>query len=601
MNITSILIGGAEWIDHCRYAGTRIKHGLNGQNGTADLDLILDKATYLAGGVINGDEVLIETAGGRIFGGNVARPVARLENPEMVGLRLSCIDKTRLLDSVVIDGEVLSSQFDDVMIADLFTRYPCGISTALYVSRVALIPSKEIANQSLRAVLEEIAKLTQALWYVDPYARLHYFAEGTRRSPFSLAEMESTTTGTEGTEWGVDEWGNFIWGQEGVAIAKTFLREGFEYESDFSTPANQVRVVGAREPDVVNIAELGIPLDTDDGVLIFYHDVWPVDTAVAGPPYEYVENEEAYWGPEYGYEVPAEDGNYANLCNTYAPTALADFSVAGPLYEQSNILMRFDTSEIPADAVIESASIVVWMNKLNSVVSDHPKIGIEYYSEANWPIEAGDWDSSGPSATACAYQEVDTDTWEQRAFPLLTPALNLNRTGYTGFRWHLKCDAAPTGYNRYGIGLHGFYPSGFSGADMTPYLKVGYRIAGTRVEYTADDATSQAAYGVWKRTIVDEQIVTVEEAQLRAQYELVQFANPIVSGSLQHFHDGQEVGQLVRITDSNLGIDTDLLIRELEMTWATASSITRYRLAVGGYRPDLVEILRKMALASQAR
>jgi hypothetical protein len=64
--------------------------------------------------------------------------------------------------------------------------------------------------------------------------------------------------------------------------------------------------------------------------------------------------------------------------------------------------------------------------------------------------------------------------------------------------------------------------------------------------------------------ITDNSIDSSTMASERAQAELEQYSNPIVSGSFQTDQEGLRAGQIIRITDSNRAVNADYLIQAVK-------------------------------------
>jgi hypothetical protein len=112
-------------------------------------------------------------------------------------------------------------------------------------------------------------------------------------------------------------------------------------------------------------------------------------------------------------------------------------------YEVFAGLVRFDTSAIPADATVTSATLRVFVpGKANA---DGRNLVAEWYDGSNWPIVAADWslDSSASALTGFAVSQIRTQA--SNDIPLSNVA-GISKTGYTGLRLHLD-GGQPTGDN----------------------------------------------------------------------------------------------------------------------------------------------------------
>jgi len=111
---------------------------------------------------------------------------------------------------------------------------------------------------------------------------------------------------------------------------------------------------------------------------------------------------------------------------------------------------------------------------------------------------------------------------------------------------------------------------------------------------TSQDLNSQAAFGkVFSRVIVDRNIASDTEAQLRAQVEVQRYAFPEKNGTVTYRRDGVNIGQLLTINSPTRGLSGDFLVRKLSMRWKNPS-LTEYTAEFGDYRPDLAKTLRRL-------
>jgi len=123
----------------------------------------------------------------------------------------------------------------------------------------------------------------------------------------------------------------------------------------------------------------------------------------------------------------------------------------------------------------------------------------------------------------------------------------------------------------------------------------------TRYTGLAESTASQTLYGrVFHRTITDDTIKSDAQALLRAQVEVGRFAYPEDSGVVTFLRDGVDVGKKIGIKNTILGVDAEFLVRKLTLHQETPT-LTTYTAEFGGYRPDVVEMLRRLsAMASPA-
>lgn len=124
---------------------------------------------------------------------------------------------------------------------------------------------------------------------------------------------------------------------------------------------------------------------------------------------------------------------------------------------------------------------------------------------------------------------------------------------------------------------------------------------GTRIRTTPPrtNATSISLYGTKGRTVVDPQITSVAEANLRGDVELDKDSMPQWSGTLVTRFEGLDVGMLLPIdcTDS-LNFSGDFVITRITERWLNRN-ITESTIEWGVYRPDTAALLRAIAEAAR--
>ena len=106
-------------------------------------------------------------------------------------------------------------------------------------------------------------------------------------------------------------------------------------------------------------------------------------------------------------------------------------------------LLRFDTSAIPDNATITSATLRLYVNK--KADADNRNLVGEWYSASSWPIDPGDYSltSSANALTGADITAIATGASNDFA---LTGLGSISKTGFTGLRLHVD-GAQPTGDN----------------------------------------------------------------------------------------------------------------------------------------------------------
>jgi hypothetical protein len=262
----------------------------------------------------------------------------------------------------------------------------------------------------------------------------------------------------------------------------------------------------------------------------------------------------------------------------------------GTSYTISLPLVRFDTSSLTDTAVISGASLRLYVTSRGN--ADDAELGIEYYAGTNWPIDSGDW-TNAPAQTAYAYRKLSTISspgWLK--VPLLSPDANISRTGYTGFRIHIRTVAAPTGDNYLTFATQ-------EDSSHKPLLEVT-GVPGLMISGTYEDTHSQVVYGVKEGSKIHPRLVSQEEAELIAQSEVMQRAWPRHSLTVSIRQSGLHIGEMVQFQFPSAGIDSLFLIRRIVMT-AIGKNLLMFTIDAGDFRDDLVQYLRQTALRASAK
>jgi len=251
-------------------------------------------------------------------------------------------------------------------------------------------------------------------------------------------------------------------------------------------------------------------------------------------------------------------------------------------------LMRFDTSSLPDDATVVTARLKFKQNNISSGTPSAYYLGVEWYA---WDGTVGTDDyTSTPSNSAAGYVSLTTialqgtPAWHE--WELTTPN-NVSKTGYTGFRWHMKFVGTPSGVNSIEIE---------EAAPDQPQLILTWETSST-VSETRTDATSIGIYGTFKRTVYDASILTAAQAQLRGDVELARYAYPEEYGNIAWRRDGINRGDVVRIVSASYGVDADYHLARVSMR-QLPGGITEYSAQYGRYQPDIVNLLRKLSATS---
>lgn len=174
----------------------------------------------------------------------------------------------------------------------------------------------------------------------------------------------------------------------------------------------------------------------------------------------------------------ADDGRQTRSGSSYPPTGTVNSStttttttprkrLSGSTHTVDVAEFRFNTASLPDDAKVERASLILYVDGSGSQNDDGRNFVGEWYVNSNWPIDSTDYTSSvGEDAFSISLSNAPTasTTW---TISLLNPDLNINRSGYTGFRVGVNGGAA-TGENFVQFALQDH------ASDPAPILSITY-------------------------------------------------------------------------------------------------------------------------------
>ena len=189
MKVTSITIGGTEWVSKTLAESTAIEWQTGGN--IANATLVVQSTPTDINSISAQDEVVIYCGGSKLYGGYISRIEPQAITPSLMRATLTCQDYSVLLDRVFISSEEYTSQTDESILDDLFSTYLSEISTA-DVNTVKTLDSITFENVTLRHAVEMIVDRSGADWYVDAEKHLQYWdPSAAAESPILLHEAVS--------------------------------------------------------------------------------------------------------------------------------------------------------------------------------------------------------------------------------------------------------------------------------------------------------------------------------------------------------------------------------------------------------------------------
>lgn len=491
------------------------------------------------------DAVTISVDDIEIFRGRISRVEPKVTTDRLVRYSIAAQDNTRTLDAITVTSKSYTSQNDSAILADLISTYggSPAVITAGNIQTVDSIEQIEFDNISLRTCIERIAERTGAEWRINMDGSLDYYALGDVAGLFDFSDNPDEVDNTY------------------------VLLSDLGYQEEFSSPANVVSVLGYHEPqgpdETVTLQITGV----NDDASVYYID---------------------------GAFPPSGGSGFAD--SAADPNILYHAATSGPVYTYGQVLMRFDTSVIPDDATVLSATLKCWMRRgADTVDTNSMRVCAEYYTWTPAASTANYTNTVPTSPDAIQFwpsKQLTPSVYVERTMALSNPA-SINKTGFTGLRFHIEktttADPTPGVSNNIEIVSR-------DNADATrrPVLTITYRPArAAQITGSHTDAASVAAYGEFRRTITDESIKTTADADQRAQTETAIYGYPIQSINCTFDRDGLRVGDTVTFSSQLLAVNGSFVVKEIRMKWPGGPDLTRYTATLGQFRPDLIQLLRK--------
>lgn len=123
---------------------------------------------------------------------------------------------------------------------------------------------------------------------------------------------------------------------------------------------------------------------------------------------------------------------FASATNNAQSDAAEKSQAAGPTFTLRNALYRWDTSSIPDNATILSASVSMYVN--SKADNDNRNLVADWIAGSSWPIAIG-LGANMTTGSALVTDITPITAGQVNTFTLLNPDANINRTGYTGLRF----------------------------------------------------------------------------------------------------------------------------------------------------------------------
>ena len=242
-----------------------------------------------------------------------------------------------------------------------------------------------------------------------------------------------------------------------VTAPRGWAWHGFRYEmvggaEDFTIdPDGNAVSDGFRIPRAIVLGADGVIYETGpwhrlrDSILAFTFDDGPLPAAA----YPYVID------PNTQFDVAiSEDDGTVRRTGGYPPVGNPDVYVsATTIYTQrsdsdaitarvGNALIRWDTSYLPNDALVEDVTLRAYVTSLHN--ANGRNLTADWYTA--WPIDGTDYQFSRQSSALSGIPISSITSGQDNDWSLDNGAANVSLTGFTGVRLHVD-GAYPTGLN----------------------------------------------------------------------------------------------------------------------------------------------------------
>ena len=145
--------------------------------------------------LVNWQTVVIMDISSKIFAGVITQ-IQPEESAVIYDINyyVTCVDYSKLLETVVVQATKYANKTDAYIINDLFTTYLPEIDASTYVSELDTLTSVTLGRKLLKDALNFICGLTGADWYVDYDKKLHYFKSEDISAGFSFSDSPDLAT-----------------------------------------------------------------------------------------------------------------------------------------------------------------------------------------------------------------------------------------------------------------------------------------------------------------------------------------------------------------------------------------------------------------------
>lgn len=121
-----------------------------------------------------------------------------------------------------------------------------------------------------------------------------------------------------------------------------------------------------------------------------------------------------------------------------------------------------------------------------------------------------------------------------------------------------------------------------------------------RVFAAAEDPVSRAEYGLIEKLIRDESIKSNVVARKRAAAELMAYADSVIDVSFYTYESGLRAGQSINIQSTNLGINDDLIIKDLTFKPVDPNTFGYTVGCISSTRVNFLDLLQKILAPDEA-
>lgn len=178
----SLIVNSVDYTGHMQQGSFKVQSTLTHKVDELDVTLI-----EMAGiTILEWDTVIFNVDGAPVFQGFVLKATQTGDDGHE-HIVLQCGDYSSYTDHVYAKANYVN-QTDAYILNDLFTTFYPQINATTYVTALNTLTTFQINRKKLREILDYLAGLANADWYIDANGYLHYFSLSSNIAPFGISD-----------------------------------------------------------------------------------------------------------------------------------------------------------------------------------------------------------------------------------------------------------------------------------------------------------------------------------------------------------------------------------------------------------------------------